>query len=141
MGVKDLGGYTGRILRVDLGRRHFSEESFQEETLRDYIGGVGIGIKVLYDEVPPGVSWSDGKNSLILTTGPLNGTSVAGSGTICAVTKGCLTNGGASSQANGYFGAYLKTSGVDGIVIQGTSEHWTYLTSMMVSWNLEMRKV
>jgi aldehyde:ferredoxin oxidoreductase len=127
MGVKDLGGYTGRILRVDLGRRHFSEESFQEETLRDYIGGVGIGIKVLYGEVPPGVSWSDGKNTLILMTGPLNGTSIAGSGTICAVTKGCLTNGGASSQANGYFGAYLKTSGVDGTIIQGASEDWIYL--------------
>jgi len=127
MGARDLGGYTGRMLKVDLGRRYFSEESFQEETLRDYIGGVGLGIRVLYDEVPPGVSWSDEKNSLILTTGPVNGTSVAGSGTICAVTKGCLTNGGASSQANGYFGAYLKTSGVDGIVVQGASEDWIYL--------------
>ncbi len=127
MGYKDLGGYTGKILRVDLGRRHFSEGSFQEETLRDYIGGAGLGIKVLHDEVPPGVSWFDERNSLILTTGPLNGTSVAGSGTICAVTKGCLTNGGASSQANGYFGAYLKSSGIDGIVIRGVSEDWIYL--------------
>jgi aldehyde:ferredoxin oxidoreductase len=116
-----------RILRVDLAKRSFSEESLGEEILRDFIGGVGLGIRILYDEVPPGVSWSDGKNSLILTTGPLNGTSVAGSGTICAVTKGCLTNGGASSQANGYFGAYLKTSGADGIVIQGASKDWIYL--------------
>jgi aldehyde:ferredoxin oxidoreductase len=127
MAIKELGGYTGKILRVDVEKRTFSEESFDEETLRDYIGGVGIGIKVLYREVPPGVSWSDGKNVLILMTGPLNGTSIPGSGTICAVTKGCLTNGGASSQANGYLGAYLKTSGLDGIIIQGVSEDWIYL--------------
>jgi len=124
---RPLGGYMNRILRVDLAKRSFSEESLGEEILRDFIGGAGLGIRILYDEVLPGVSWSDGKNSLILTTGPLNGTSVAGSGTICAVTKGCLTHGGASSQANGYFGAYLKTSGVDGIVIQGASEDWIYL--------------
>lgn len=127
MGLKHLGGYTGSTLRVDLAKRYFSEESFNEEILRDYIGGVGIGIKILYDEVYPGTSWSDGKNNLIFATGPLNGTSVAGSGTICAVTKGCLTNGGASSQANGYFGAYLKTSGVDTIIIQEASENWIYL--------------
>ncbi len=127
MGFKNLGGYIGKTLRVDLGRRSFSEESFEEETLRNYIGGVGIGINVLYREVAPGVSWSDGENILIFMTGPLNGTSIPGAGTICAVSKGCLTNGGASSQANGYFGAYLKTSGFDGVVIKGASEDWLYL--------------
>jgi len=40
--------------------------------------------------------------------------------------QGCLTNGGASSQANGYFGAYLRLQG-DGIIIQGVSEDWIYL--------------
>jgi len=47
MAIKRLGGYTSKILRIDVEKRTFSEESFDEETLRDYIGGVGIGIKVL----------------------------------------------------------------------------------------------
>jgi len=127
----------GKILRVDLTWKNVSEESFSEESLRKYIGGVGLGIKILYDEVPPGTSWSDEENRLIFATGPLNGTSLAGSGTICAVTKGCLTNGGASSQANGYFGAYLKTSGIDAVIVQGASDDWNYL--YIHDGNIEIR--
>ncbi len=126
-GLMHSSGYTNKILRADLAKRNFTEESFDLETLRNYIGGVGLGIRVLYNEVSPQISWSDGKNRLILAAGPLNGTSMPGSGTICAVTKGCLTNGGASSQANGFFGAYLKTSGVDAIVIQEAAGNWMYL--------------
>jgi len=117
----------GRMLRVDLTNELITEESLDEAVLRQYIGGAGLGAKVLYDEVPPGVEWADPENRLILATGPLNGTNVAGSGTFCSVTKGCLTNGGASSQANGYFGAYLKFSGYDAIIIHGAARRWLYL--------------
>jgi len=123
----DLGGYTGKVLRVDLSEEKVSEENFPEDILRSYIGGVGLGIHILYNEVPPGTAWSDQENRLIFATGPLNGTLVPGSGTICAVTKGCLTNGGASSQANGYFGAFLKTAGFDALIIQGVADSWKYL--------------
>jgi len=122
-----LGGYMGEVLRVDLTSEIINRESFDEKTLRKYLGGVGIGIRILYSEVSPETSWFDEDNRLVFAAGPLNGTSVPGSGTICAVTKGCLTNGGASSQANGYFGAYLKTSGVDAVIVQGAASNWKYL--------------
>ena len=115
------------VIRIDLTSELVTRENFGEEVLRQYIGGVGIGARILYDEVAPETSWSDEGNKLVFATGPLNATSVPGSGTICAVTKGCLTHGGASSQANGYFGAYLRTSGADAIVIQGAAENWKYL--------------
>jgi len=115
------------ILRVDLTGERITNQGLDEKIYRMYIGGVGLGIKILYDEVSPGTAWSDQDNRLIFAAGPLNGTSIPGSGTICAVTKGCLTNGGASSQANGYFGAYLKTSGLDAIIIQGAATEWKYL--------------
>ena len=127
MGLSALAGYMGRMLRVDLTNELITEESLDEAVLRQYIGGAGLGAKVLYDEVAPGVAWSDPENRLILATGPLNGTSVAGSGTFCSVTKGCLTNGGASSQANGYFGVYLKFSGFDAITVHGAARRWLYL--------------
>lgn len=127
MGLSNLPGYTGRVLRVDLTSEVITEESPDEAIYRQYIGGAGFGAKVLYDEVAPGAEWSSPQNRLILATGPLNGTNVAGSGTFCTVTKGCLTNGGASSQANGYFGAYLKFSGYDAVIIQGTARRWLYL--------------
>ena len=127
MRLRDMNGYMGRILRVDLSNELIKEEYLGEAILRQYIGGVGFGARVLYDEVPPGVEWSDPENRLILATGPLNGTKVAGAGTFCSVTKGCLTNGGASSQANGYFGTYLKFSGFDAIIIHGAAKKWLYL--------------
>ncbi|WP_300458116.1 aldehyde ferredoxin oxidoreductase C-terminal domain-containing protein [Desulfobacula sp.] len=127
MGIKKLRGYTGKLLRVDLTDESSRIEYIGEEIYRKYIGGAGLGIKILYDEVPPKISWSDPGNRLVFATGPLNGTSIPGSGTICAVSKGCLTNGGASSQANGFFGAYLKLSGLDVVVIQGAASNWKYL--------------
>jgi aldehyde:ferredoxin oxidoreductase len=122
-----MSGYTGRILRVDLTREQITEEHPSEDILRSHIGGVGLGAKFLYDEVPPGVEWNDPENRLILAAGPMNGCKVAGAGAFCVVSKGPLTNGAASSQANGDFGAYLKFSGFDTIVIQGKANRWLYL--------------
>ncbi len=127
MEVNSFGGYMDAILRVDLTSESITKEGLDERIYRMYIGGVGLGIKILYDEVTPGTAWMDKDNRLIFAAGPLNGTSIPGSGTVCAVTKGCLTDGGASSQANGYFGAYLKTSGLDAIIVQGASTEWKYL--------------
>jgi aldehyde:ferredoxin oxidoreductase len=127
MSAKELGGYTGRLLRVDLTEERVTGESLDEKTLKKYIGGVGLGAKLLYDEVPSGVEWHAPENRLIFAAGPLSGTKVAGSGTICVVSKGPLTNGAASTQANGYFGAYLKFSGFNAIIMQGAAKRWLYL--------------
>jgi len=121
------GGYAGRILRVDLTNRLIEVESEDEETLRKYIGGTGLGAKILYGEVPPGVQWSDPENRLVLASGPLGGTKVSGSGTFSVVTKGALTNGAATSQACGFFGAFLKFCGYDAIVVQGAAKELCYL--------------
>ena len=113
------GGYTGKILRVNLTDERITKESVDEVTLRKYIGGTGLGAKFLYDEVPPGIEWNHPDNRLILATGPLNGIPVAGSGTFTVVTKVPLTNGGTSTQASGNVGAFLKFSGFDATVFQG----------------------
>ncbi len=120
-------GYAGKILRVDLTKGQASTETLDEATLRKYIGGAVLGIKYVYDEVPPGVEWSDPDNRLFLGSGPLGGTMVGGSGALAVVTKGALTNGIASSQANGFFGAYLRFSGFDGIILQGAAPDWVYV--------------
>jgi aldehyde:ferredoxin oxidoreductase len=57
----------------------------------------------------------------------LAGTRVGGTGTFSVVTRGPITNMAGTTQANGYFGAFLKFSGFDGIVIQGCADDWCYL--------------
>ena len=86
-----IPGFVGRILRVDLTEGKTSVEELDEATLKKWVGGAGLGAKYLYDEVPPGVKWSDPENRLIWTTGPLAGSGVSGAGTFNVTTKGALT--------------------------------------------------
>ncbi|MFX0204884.1 MAG: aldehyde ferredoxin oxidoreductase N-terminal domain-containing protein, partial [Candidatus Hodarchaeota archaeon] len=122
-----LKGFAGKYLRVDLTGGDLRDWPFDEPAYRAYLGGTGVGSKVLYDEVPPDAEWSDPMNRVTIASGPLGGTSVGGSGTVSLVTKGALTGGATSVQANGLFGAYMRFSGYDGLVIQGSSEDWKYL--------------
>jgi aldehyde:ferredoxin oxidoreductase len=121
------GGYTGKQLRVDLSKGLLSKENLDTNSLRHFIGGTGLGMKLLYDEVIPGTQWYDPDNRLIIATGPLNGTQVGGSGGFSVVCKGALTNGATSVQAMGFMGAYLKFCGFDAIVIHGSAPRLVYL--------------
>lgn len=125
--MTEKGSYTGRILRIDLSTGKVSREQFDPRELRKFVGGNGVGIKILYDEVPPAVGPYDPANRLVLAAGPLNGTQVPGSGTFSVVTKGPMTGMLASAQANGFFGARMRFAGFDIIIIQGASSEWKYL--------------
>jgi len=125
--MAEIFGYAGKILRVDLSSGKISSEALDEATCRNYLGGTGLGAKILYDEVPPGVNWDSPANRLIMASGPLGGTRIGGSGTFSVVTKGAQTHGATSTQANGFFGAFLRLSGFDALVIQGAAPKWSYL--------------
>lgn len=121
------GGYAGRLLRVNLTTGRIWTEPWTPEEMRSCLGGVGLGAKILYDEVGPRVGWDHPDNRLILATGPLAGLPVWGTGGLSVVTRGAMTGGATSTQANGFFGACLKFSGYDAIVIQGQARKWVYL--------------
>ncbi len=120
-------GYAGKFLRVDLTTGKLSEERWDAANLRKWLGGSGVGTKILYDEVGPSIQWSDPGNRLIMATGPLAGTTVMGTGTVSFVTRGALTGGATTSQANGFMGAYMKFAGFDAVIVQGQSPKWVYL--------------
>ncbi len=121
------GGYAGKLLRVNLTTGKIWVQPWTPEEMRAYVGGVGIGAKILYDEVGPKVHWDHPDNRLILATGPLAGLPVWGTGGLTVVTRGAMTDGATSTQANGFFGACLKFSGYDAIVVQGRAKNWVYL--------------
>jgi aldehyde:ferredoxin oxidoreductase len=120
-------GYAGKMLRVDLARSEIFTFGLEEELLRKYVGGAVLGIRMVYDEVTPGIAWSDPQNRIFIGSGPLGGTRVGGSGSFCVVTQGALTNGMSSTQANGIFGAYLRFNGLDAIMLEGAAPRWSYL--------------
>jgi aldehyde:ferredoxin oxidoreductase len=127
MRKEEILGYTGKLLRVDLTSGSIREEAIPQEVLEQYIGGTGLGAYYLYKEVPPGVEWDSPGNRIILASGPLGGTPVSGSGGFSLVTKGPMTNLAVSTQANGFWGAFLRLAGYDALIIQGKSSGWVYL--------------
>ena len=116
-----------KVLRVNLTTGKITSELLNEEMVKDYIGGAGLGIRLLYDEVKPGIEAFDEENRIIITTGLATGTTVPGASLFNICTKGPITNLLASAQANGYFGFRLKQAGFSTIIIEGKSDVWKYL--------------
>jgi aldehyde:ferredoxin oxidoreductase len=115
------GGYAGKILMVDLTTGTIRKESPSEETYRQYIGGTGLGGRVLYERMKPRVDPLGPDNMLGFVTGPLTATSVPGSGRFTVVAKSPLTGGWADSNAGGFWGPTLKWAGYDAVFVSGAS--------------------
>lgn len=125
--AESFPGYAGKLLFVWLDSGRFADISLSPELMRKTIGGVGLGAELLWEYARPGTTWDDPGNPVFLLSGPLAATRVSGAGTFCAVTIGAMTGYATSTQANGMFGAFLRTCGYDGIAIFGQAPEWTYL--------------
>src|SRR5215212_2423882 len=119
--------YTARVLRVDLSAGTSSVEEVAPEVLRKWIGGSGLGVHYLMQEVPPSVQWNDPENRVFIFSGPLGNTRVSGTGTISAVFKGPMNDLAGATQANGYLGAFLRSQAYLGIIFQGKADGLTRL--------------
>lgn len=120
-------GFFGKILEVNLSDRSCKETKLDPEILRDVIGGCGLGAALLLGRYKPGRNWDHPDNPLMFIAGPFSGLPVPGSGLVNVVSQGALHNFAAVSQANGYFGAYLRSNGYDAMIVTGKSEEWNYL--------------
>jgi len=120
-------GYTGKILRVDLSSGSMKDEVIPEETLRKYLGGSGLGAKILYDETDSNTDPLGPDNLLIFMTGPLVGTNVPNFGRHQAITRSPLTGSFGEGNSGGSWGYKLKRAGYDGIVVKGKAEKPVYI--------------
>jgi aldehyde:ferredoxin oxidoreductase len=121
-----LGGYAGTILRVDLTSGTITKEATANADIENFIGGRGLNVKTLYDEVAPGIDAFSPENKLILGVGPLVGTLAPSSGRMTITTKSPLSTYG-ETNIGGYFGVQLKHAGYDQVIISGRSEKPVYI--------------
>ncbi len=124
--MEQILGYAGKILRVNLS----SGEITNEPTLayaEGWLGGPGIAVKILYDELRSWVTPYDPSNRLIVGAGALVGTTAPGANKMNISTLGPMTGGWASSCSDSYLGGQLKRAGYDSVVIQGRSHSPVYL--------------
>ncbi len=122
-----LHGWTGHLLRVDLTRGEIRREALDPGWARDYVGGRGLGARLLYEEVDPRVDALSPENKLVFATGPLTGTNASCGARYMVMTKGPLTGAMTTSNSGGLWGPELKFAGYDAIVFEGRAPEPVYL--------------
>jgi aldehyde:ferredoxin oxidoreductase len=115
-------GSMGRYLDVDVGTRTVTTKLFGAEDLRLYLGGRGLGIRLLYDNTRPGLDPYDPEMVLVFSVGPLTGTGAPQSNRFVVTTKSPLTGGLADSHCGGSFATKLRKAGFAALVVRGRSE-------------------
>ncbi|PWI49300.1 aldehyde ferredoxin oxidoreductase [Candidatus Heimdallarchaeota archaeon B3_Heim] len=120
-------GYMGKYLEVNLNTEKIAEKTIDKSYGKTWIGGKGLGAKILYDTLSPKVDPFSPENVLLLMTGPLTGTSVQTSGRWTVVTKSPHTGIFLDSHVGGKFGHRLKRAGFDYITIEGQAAEPKYL--------------
>jgi aldehyde:ferredoxin oxidoreductase len=132
-----MHGYAGKWLRVDLGSGKSWVEPLDESRARRYLGGRGMGARLLLDEVPRGCDPFGPENRLVFAMGPLAGTFAPGSGRFVVLAKSPATDGFGEAYTGGFVAHELKYAGYDGIVVQGTAAELVYLS--IVNDRVEIR--
>ena len=120
-------GWTGKILRVNLTDKTVSVSPTDPYT--EYLGGMGIANKIMYDEVPAGTDPLSPENKIVFAVGPLTATGVplAGRTTIASLSTYTTDHQVVDAHTGGMIGAAIKKAGWDAIVIEGASDEPVYL--------------
>ena len=122
-----MNSITGKLLRVDLSSSQYETKDLDKKIARDYLGGRGLGTKILYDELPPRIDPFSPENILVFATGPLTGTKTPSSGRHFVISKSPLTGGITFTSSGGTWSAELRKTGFDAIVVKGKAQTPTYL--------------
>jgi aldehyde:ferredoxin oxidoreductase len=125
--MQEIIGTSNRILEIDLTAKKFQVSEISKKDLDMYLGGKGLGLKLLYDRMQPGVDPLGPENMIAFTMGVILGTGAPCSGRFEAVTKSPLTGIMNCSSCGGPFGMAVKTSGWDAIILKGKASAPVYL--------------
>lgn len=120
-------GFMGKMLWVDLSRNKLEDEALDEGLGRQFIGGYGLGARILFSRQKAGVDPLGPNNILGLTTGMLTGTPSISASRYIMVGKSPLTGGWGDANSGGNVGPYLKFAGYDNIFFSGIAEKPVYL--------------
>ncbi len=125
--AQETYGYFGRQLHVDLGTGATTSEAIDPRGLRQYLGGVGFGARLLYDELKGHTDPLGPDNKLVFATSPLTLHSVPGGGSIMLCFKSPLTRVWGEARCGGDFGPDVRKAGFDALIVQGRSQTPVYL--------------
>ena len=122
-----MNGWTGQILRVNLTTKTFKTEAFTEEFARKWIGGRGFAVKLLYDELKPGIDPLGPDNKLIVAVGPIAGIPAPNTGKTVVAAKSPITGGYGDGNLGTRMTEHLRKCGYDALIVEGRAERPTML--------------
>jgi aldehyde:ferredoxin oxidoreductase len=127
MEINKIVGTSNRILEIDLKSEQVKEFQVTDNDRKLYLGGKGLGLKLLLERLSPGIDPLGENNYLAFMMGVLMGTGAPCSARFSALTKSPLTGIMLASSCGGPFGMAYKTAGYDGLLITGRSVKPVYL--------------
>jgi aldehyde:ferredoxin oxidoreductase len=120
--AKVIGGYTDRILRVNLSTQEISIQELPVGFKTIYTGGRGYALKLIWDETGPDTRYDSPENLLVMASGPLgNEPGFPGTGKFIVGSISPLTDTFIDSNVGGHFGPLLKLAGFDALAVSGIS--------------------
>jgi aldehyde:ferredoxin oxidoreductase len=116
-----------RLLKIDLSKGESQVDPIPDSYLRDFIGGSGLGVRLLWDRLDPAVSPLDPVSPLLWVNGPLTGTAgpTTGRSTLCG--RSPQTGLWGESNIGGFVGPELRFAGYDAVEITGRAAEPVYL--------------
>src|SRR5512139_449480 len=117
-----MKGWIGNVLEINLSTGEVAAHGLDPEMARLYIGGRGIGMRLLWDLVGPEVDPLSAENVLIFTNGPLTGTGYQTSNRFSVTTKSPLTGTILDANSGGFWGMQFKKAGYDVMIVRGKAE-------------------
>ena len=120
-------GYMGKMLFVDLSSGHVREEELSEGLARGYIGGYGIGARIIMERMKSGADPLGPDNILGIGTGPFTGSGVISTSRFITMGKSPLTGYWGDANSGGNFPGSLKGAGYDMVFLEGRAEHPVYV--------------
>lgn len=121
-------GWTGHILRVNLTTKAFQKESFPEEFAHKWVGGRGFAVKILFDEVEPGIDPLGPDNKLIVALGPISGIPSPNTGKAVVAAISPLTGFYGDGNLGTRVAEHLRKAGYDALIVEGRAEQPTMLS-------------
>lgn len=113
---------TGKILRLNMTDKSFVIED--NKYAKDYLGGMAMGTRIMYDEVPAGTNPTDDASKIVLTAGALAGTGASCSGRTSVSLMSAFTEKPliADAHMGGNMAPQIKFAGYDAIIVEGKSD-------------------
>jgi len=121
-------GIFGKVLWVDLSEESFREEIIPEEIYRQYLGGYGLAVKIIYDNMPSNVDPLSPESIFGFFPGLLTGTAAPFSGRYMVAGKSPLTRTWGDANSGGTFGPEIKKCGYDAILFKGVGNTPKYVS-------------